>query len=120
MPEKNMSENQNRFGFIRSGAKGRAFEYANGTPFFMLGDTWWAASTRWFPMKGVKPSDNYIPTAGISFEEALHYRKKKRFNNIAKTIYILDLHMDLFAATSYLYNLTNIEGYESQGTRRKY
>lgn len=81
--EKEIAENPNRRGFIRSDSNGHALEYADGTPFFMLGDTWWAASTWRFPLKGVKPSDNYIPTTGISFEEALHFRKKQSYNTIA-------------------------------------
>ncbi len=35
-------ENPNRRGYIRASANGHALEYADGYPFFMLGDTWWA------------------------------------------------------------------------------
>jgi hypothetical protein len=81
--EDEIAENPNRRGFIRSTLNGRALEYADGTSYFMLGDTWWAASTWRFPFKGTKPDDNYIPSEGIGFEEAVHYRKKQGYNSIA-------------------------------------
>ncbi|WP_020532566.1 DUF5060 domain-containing protein [Flexithrix dorotheae] len=75
--------NPNNRGFIRSTTNGRALEYADGTPFFMLADTWWAASTWRFPLKGITPSADYVPKEGISFEEALSFRKKQGYNTIA-------------------------------------
>jgi hypothetical protein len=81
--ENEISKNPNRRGFVKSTKNGRALEYADGTPFFMLGDTWWAASTWRFPLKGIVPDDNYVPAEGISFEEAVHYRKKQGYNTIA-------------------------------------
>ncbi|MEO6004491.1 MAG: DUF5060 domain-containing protein [Opitutus sp.] len=39
------NENANRHGFVRASTNGHALQYADGTPFFMLGDTWLAAST---------------------------------------------------------------------------
>ncbi len=81
--EKEILQNPNRHGFIRSTPNGRALEYADGTPFFLLGDTWWSASTWRFPLKGITPDTNYFPTEGISLEEAVQYRKKQGFNTIA-------------------------------------
>ena len=78
-----IAKNPNRRGFIKSTKNGRALEYADGTPFFIIGDTWWAASTWRFPLKGITPEDNYVPAEGISFEEAVHYRKKQGYNTIA-------------------------------------
>ncbi len=75
--------NPNRRGFIRSTSNGRALEYADGTPFFMLGDTWWAASTWRFPLTGEEADENYIPNENITFENALHFRKKQGYNCIA-------------------------------------
>lgn len=76
--------NPNRRGFIRSTENGHALEYADGEPFFMLGDTWWAASTWRFPFKGIKPDDNYIPAENnISFENTLNFRKNQGYNTIA-------------------------------------
>jgi hypothetical protein len=81
--ENELMDNPNRRGFLRASPNGRALEYADGTPFFMLGDTWWAASTWRYPLKGVVPDETYIPAEGISFEEAVHFRKRQGYNTIA-------------------------------------
>jgi len=78
-----LNENPNRHGFIRASANGHALEYADGHPFFMLGDTWWAASTWRYPLKGITPAGDYIPGEGISFEEAVSFRKRQGYNTIA-------------------------------------
>lgn len=38
-----------RRGMIKASANGHAFEHADGTPFFLLGDTWWSAGTFRYP-----------------------------------------------------------------------
>lgn len=40
-----IEENPNLRGHIRISENGRFFEYTDGTPFFMLGDTLWAGNT---------------------------------------------------------------------------
>ncbi len=75
--------NPNRHGFIRATANGHALEYADGTPFFLVGDTWLAASTWRLPMTGVTPRADYVPGPGISFEDAVSYRKRQGFNSIS-------------------------------------
>lgn len=81
--EAELQENPNRRGFLRPTENGHALEYADGHPFFMLGDTWWAASTWRFPFKGIEPEDDYIPDEGIGFEQALHFRKQQGYNTVA-------------------------------------
>lgn len=81
--EDEVKQNPNRRGFIRPTQNGHALEYADGSPFFMLGDTWWSAGTWRYPLKGIEPKDDYIPDEGISLEEALHFRKKQGYNTIA-------------------------------------
>jgi hypothetical protein len=76
-------ENANRRGFVRATPNGRALQYADGTPFFLLGDTWLAASTWRLPWKGVRPAPDYVPASGISFEEAVAWRKRQGFNSIS-------------------------------------
>ncbi len=78
-----LNENPNRRGFIKVTENGKALEYADGTPFFMLGDTWWSAATWRFPLKGNTPGTDYEPQDGISLEEALAFRKKQGYNTIA-------------------------------------
>ena len=75
--------NANRRGVLRPTSNGRALEYADGTPFFLLGDTWLAASTWRLPFKGVRPSPDYVPGPGISFEEAVAFRKRQGFNSVS-------------------------------------
>ena len=81
--EEEIKENPNRRGFIGPTPNGRALEYADGTPFFLLGDTWWSASTWRFPFKGTDPEEGYVPAEGIGFEEAVQYRKGQGYNTIA-------------------------------------
>ncbi len=75
--------NPNRRGLLRSTANGRALQYADGTPFFLLGDTWLAASTWRLPFKGVAPVAGYLPGPGIGFEDAVAFRKRQGFNSIS-------------------------------------
>ncbi len=78
-----IAENPNGHGFIKATGNGHALEYADGTPFFMLGDTWWAASTWRYPLTGNTPDKDYVPGENISFENALEFRKKQGYNTIA-------------------------------------
>jgi hypothetical protein len=75
--------NPNRRGFVRASASGHALVYADGTPFFMVGDTWLAASTWRLPFRGVPATPGYEPATGISFEEAVGYRKRQGYNSIS-------------------------------------
>lgn len=81
--EAQLAENPNRRGFVRASTNGHALNYADGSPFFMVGDTWLAASTWRLPWKGQRPDPNYIPDEGISFEEAVAWRKRQGFNSIS-------------------------------------
>jgi len=76
-------ENANRRGFVRATPNGHALQYADGAPFFLVGDTWLAGSTRRLPWKGVTPAPNYVPASGIGFEEAVAYRKGQGFNSVS-------------------------------------
>jgi hypothetical protein len=75
--------NPNRRGFVRATPNGRALQYADGTPFFLVGDTWLAASTWRLPWKGTPAAPDYVPAPGIGFEEAVAYRKRQGFNSIS-------------------------------------
>ncbi len=81
--DQQITENPNRRGIIGATANGHALQYADGTPFFLTGDTWWAASTWRLPFKGIQPSEDYEPGPGISFEELISYRKKQKYNCIS-------------------------------------
>jgi hypothetical protein len=81
--EAELAANANRRGFIRSSENGHALRYADGTPFFLTGDTWLAASTWRLPFKGTRAAADYVPAEGISFEEAVAWRKRQGYNSIS-------------------------------------
>lgn len=78
-----LAENPNRRGFVRASENGHALRHADGTPFFLLGDTWLAASTWRLPFKGAAPAPDYVPASGIGFEEAVSWRKRQGFNSVS-------------------------------------
>ena len=71
-------ENPLRRGFLRSSANGHALELADGTPFFVVGDTWWALGTnryRWYDDDRERPIG---PEAG--FKDYVRLRKSQGYN----------------------------------------
>ncbi len=79
--EAQKGENPSRRGMIRPSANGHAFQYADGTPFLLIGDTWWATPTfrfRWRDDDTLRPMG---PEAG--FKEFVAYRRKQEFNCVA-------------------------------------
>ena len=78
-----LKDNPNRRGFIRATANGHALRYDDGTPFFLTGDTWLAASTWRLPFKGASAAADYVPAEGIGFEEAVAWRKRQGFNSVS-------------------------------------
>jgi hypothetical protein len=81
--EEEKLQNHNRRGFIRPSANGHALQYADGTPFFLVGDTWLAGATWRLPFRGVASPENYVPGPGIGFEDAVAYRKKQGYNSVS-------------------------------------
>lgn len=70
-----------RHGFIQPSANGHAFEYADGTPFILLGDTWYAAATFRFKWNDDDQERPIGPEAG--FKDYLRLRKSQGFNSVA-------------------------------------
>jgi hypothetical protein len=70
-----------RRGFIQPTANGHAFEYADGTPFLLLGDTWYAAATHRFKWNDDDQPRPIGPDAG--FKDYLRLRKSQGFNAVA-------------------------------------
>ncbi|MBA7556058.1 hypothetical protein ES705_48755 [subsurface metagenome] len=81
--EEERIQNPNRRGFIRSTPNGHALQYADGTPFFMLGDTWLAGATWRLPFRNAAPANDYEPGPGIGFEDAVAYRRSQGFNSVS-------------------------------------
>ena len=76
-----LQENPCRRGMVRPTSNGHAFEYTDGTPFFLLGDTWWATPTfryRWYNDERERPLG---PEAG--FKDYVRYRKVQGYNCLA-------------------------------------
>ena len=82
-PDAEKQQNPNRRGFLHPTANAHALQYADGTPYFLLGDTWLAAATSRLPMTGVQPAPDYEPAPGISFEQAVAYRKRQGYNSVS-------------------------------------
>jgi hypothetical protein len=79
--EADKKANPCRRGMIKASANGHAFEYADGTPYFLLGDTWWSTPTfryRWYDDDKERPIG---PDAG--FKDYVRFRRKQGFNCIA-------------------------------------
>jgi hypothetical protein len=76
-------ENPNRRGFVRATPNGHALQYADGAPFFMVGDSWLGAATWRLPFTGGTPSVDYKPGPGITFEDAVAYRKRQGYNSVS-------------------------------------
>jgi len=79
--EAERKQNICRRGFIRPTANGHAFEHADGTPFFLLGDTWWPVPTfryRWYDDDKPRPIG-----PGMGLKDAVRYRKAQGYNCIA-------------------------------------
>jgi len=79
-----IDKNPNRRGFIQATPNGHALQYADGTPFFFLGDTWWSATTWRYPLRGKSPDPDWIPGLwGLSFANMFYYLKKQGYNSLA-------------------------------------
>jgi hypothetical protein len=70
-----------RRGMLKRSANGHAFEYADGAPCFLLGDTWWAAPTKRFRWYDDDTPRAIGPEAG--FKDYVQFRRKQEFNCIA-------------------------------------
>lgn len=79
--EDEKNANPTRRGMIQATPNGHAFQYADGTPFFLLGDTWWATPTYRFPWHEDADQQPLGPKAG--FKDYVHYRKQQGYNCIA-------------------------------------
>ena len=76
--EAELKENPLRHGFLRATANQHALQYADGEPYFALGDTWWATGTnrfKWYDDDQPRPIG---PTAG--FKDYVRFRKAQGFN----------------------------------------
>ncbi len=76
--EKEKEANPLRRGFVRATSNGHALEYADGTPFFAIGDTWYAVGTnrfRWYDDQKERPIG-----PGAGFKDYVRLRKSQGYN----------------------------------------
>ena len=76
--EEEQQQNTLRRGFLRATANQHALQQADGTPFFVLGDTWYSVGTnrfQWYDSDEPRPMG---PTAG--FKDYVRHRKQQGFN----------------------------------------
>jgi len=78
--EEEKKENPLRRGPLRATANRHALEQADGTPFFVIGDTWYAAGTNRFRWSDDNQEHPLGPRAG--FKDYLRYRKAQGYNAI--------------------------------------
>jgi len=123
--EAEKEENPVRRGFLRPSSNEHALQYADGTPFFMVGDTWLAGTTWRLPFRNSASSDNYEPGPGIGFEDAVLYRKKQGFNSVSMIAafpnWEADYNPSTYADTNgvYLRNAWEKFGYDVSGANEK-
>ncbi len=78
--EEEKTENPLRRGPLRTTADRHAVEQADGTPFFVIGDTWYSAGTNRFRWRDDNQEHPLGPEAG--FKDYLRYRKAQGYNAI--------------------------------------
>ena len=99
-----LEQNPNRRGFLRATANGHALQYADGTTFFLVGDTWLAGATARLPFTNKEPDPDYFEpppgtTPGVTFEEAVAYRKRQGFNSVSMIAAFPTWATDSYAST---------------------
>lgn len=90
--------NPNRHGFIRPTTNGHALQYADGTPFFLLGDTWLGAATWRLPLTDA-PAVDSAPGPGVTFQDAVAFRKRQGFNSVSMIAAFPTWDTDQYPAT---------------------
>jgi hypothetical protein len=76
--EEEKQQNPLRRGFLRATPNHHALEQADGTPFIVIGDTWWSTGAnrfKWYDDDTERPLG---PTAG--FKDYVRYRKAQGYN----------------------------------------
>lgn len=80
-PEAEKAANICRRGFLRATRNGHAFEQADGTPFLLLGDTWW--STPSFRFRWTADDAQHPMGPEATFKDMVRFRKAQGYNCVA-------------------------------------
>jgi hypothetical protein len=76
--EKEKAENPVRRGFLKPSANGHALTYADGTPYFAIGDTWFSMGSKRFKWYDDTVQRAIGPDAG--FKDYVRFRKAQGYN----------------------------------------
>ncbi len=76
--EAELAGNPNRRGMIVASQDGRGLEYADGTPYFLIGDTWWSVPSYRFPLALPDSPQPVGPNATLN--DLTHHRLKQGYN----------------------------------------
>ena len=79
--EAEKEENACRRGMLRATDNGHALQYADSTPCFLLGDTWWSTPTFRYPWHDDDERRPIGPSMG--FKDMVRFRKEQGYNLIA-------------------------------------
>jgi len=79
--EQEKSENASRRGIVHATPDGHSFMYADGTPYYLLADTWWGVPTFRYPWNEDDAPREIGPDMG--FKDMVRFRKNQGFNAIA-------------------------------------
>lgn len=100
--EKEKEENPNRRGFFKVTQNKHGISYADGTPHYIIADTWWAGSTYRQPWVDDK---NPLPKGiKMSFQEMVNYRKQQHYNTIAMIAAFPNWSNDGYPSTAFMNN----------------
>lgn len=78
--EEEKQENACRRGIIRPTENGHAFQYADGTPYIMVGDTWWALASYRYPWVDDEEARPVGPQ--MSIKDMARCRIEQGFNTV--------------------------------------
>ncbi len=79
--EAEKAENICRRGFIQPTANGHALQHPDGTPFFLLADTWWSTPT--FRYRWTEDDVSHPMGPEATFKDMVRFRKAQGYNGIA-------------------------------------
>jgi hypothetical protein len=97
--DEEQAQNPNRHGFLRATPNGHALEYADGTPFFLLGDTWLGAATWRVPLTDAPVDPGAQPGPGVTFQQAVAFRRRQGFNSVSMIAAFPTWDSDQYPAT---------------------
>ncbi len=82
--EDELAENPCRRGIVQASANGHALSYADGSPVFLLGDTWWAIPT--FRYRWTDEPEGRPPGPDMGFKDMVQFRKAQGYNLLAMIV----------------------------------